>query len=129
MVIVLWSYLDGGRGLRNCIPGPLSDDTTARSVARYLKRAKSVCLKTQQAIREVLMEIKEPKPWEECFFSGLSPPESLIGRHRRDPSQAITLWRAVAMLLRGSETLSASPCLLMARAREKAEQRKSRFLI
>jgi hypothetical protein len=129
IVIVLWSYLDGKRGLRSCIPGQLSDDTTARSVARYLKRAKSVCLKTQQAIREVLIETKEPRPWEECFFSGLSPPESLIGRHRRDPSQAVILWRALAMLLRGSKTLSASPCLLMARAKEKAEQRKSRFLI
>jgi hypothetical protein len=129
MVIVLWSYLDGGRGLHNCIPGRLSHDTTARSVARYLKRAKRACMKTQQAIREVLLEIKEPRPWEECFFSGLSPPESLIGRHRRDPSQADTLWRAVAMLLVGSEILSASPCHLMARAREKAEQRKSRFLI
>jgi hypothetical protein len=76
-----------------------------------------------------LMEIKEPRPWEECFFSGLSPPESLIGRHRRDPSQASILWRVLAMLLRGSETLSTSPCHLMARARQKAEQRKSRFLI
>jgi hypothetical protein len=129
IVIVLWSYLDGKRGLRNCIPGQLSDDTTAKSVARYLKRAKSVCMKTQQAIREVLIETKEPRPWEECFFSGLSPPESLIRRHRRDPSQAIILWRALAMLLRGSETLSSSPCHLMARARKKAEQRRSPFMI
>jgi hypothetical protein len=128
MVIVLWSYLDGKRGLRNCIPGRLSNDTTARSVARYLKRAKRVCMKTQQAIREVLMEIKEPRPWEECFFSGLSPPQSLLERHR-DPSQVTILWRALAMLLRGSETLSASPCLLMARARKKAEQRRSPFMM
>ncbi|MFQ5918369.1 MAG: hypothetical protein ACE5I0_11215, partial [Candidatus Binatia bacterium] len=69
-----------------------------------------------------------PRPWEECFAHGLSPPQSLIKRHR-DPSQANILWRALAMLLRGSETLSVNPCLLMARAREKAEKRKSRFLI
>ena len=129
IIIVLWSYLDGKRGLRNCIPGQLSDDITARSVARYLKRAKRASMKTQQAIREVLMEIEQPRPWEECFFSGLSPPQSLIGRHHHDPSQAVTLWRALAMLLGGSEILSASPAPLMARAREKAEQRKSRFLI
>jgi len=55
--------------------------------------------------------------------------ESLIKRHRRDPSQAGILWRALAMLVRGSETLSANPCLLMARAREKAQQRLSPFLI
>ena len=128
MLIVLWSYLDGGRGLRNCIPGQLSNDTTARSVARYLKRAKKACMKTQQSIREVLMEIKEPRPGEECFFSGLSPPRSLLDRHR-DPSQVTILWRALAMLLLGSETLSASPCLLMARARKKAEQRRSPFMM
>mgnify|MGYP001816890849 FL=1 len=129
IIIVLWSYLDGKRGLRNCIPGQLSNDITARSVARYLKRAKRACMKTQQAIREVLMEIKEPRPWEEGFFSGLSPPQSLLERHRLDPSQATILWRALAMLLRGSETLSASPCLLMARARKKAEQRRSPFMM
>ena len=129
IVILLWSYLDGERGIRKCIRGELAYDVTARTLARYLKRAKAVCLKTQQAIREVLMEIKKPRPWEECFFSGLSPPESLIGRHRRDPSQATTLWRALAMLLRGSETLLASPCHLMARARKKAEQRRSPFLV
>lgn len=129
IVILLWSYLDGERGIRNCIPPELGNDTTARSLARYLKRAKTVCLKTQQAIREVWMEIKEPRPWEKCFFSGLSPPQSLIKRHRRDPSQVGILWRALAMLLRGSKTLSANPCLLMARAREKSEQRRSRFLL
>ena len=129
IVILLWSYLDGERGIRKCIRGELAYDVTARTLARYLKRAKAVCLKTQQAIREVLMEIIEPRPWEECLFSGLSPPESLIKRHRRDPSQAGILWRALAMLVCGSETLSANPCLLMARAREKAQQRLSPFLI
>ena len=129
IIILLWSYLDGERGLYHSIPGPLSNDTTARSVARYIKRAKRACVQTQQAIREVFMEIKEPRPWEECFFRGLSPPASLIERHRRDPSQVGILWRALAMLLRGSETLKAFPCHLMARAREKSEQRRYPFLI
>lgn len=129
IVALLWTYLNGERGIHNCIPPEIDTAATPRTLARYLKRAKAVCLKTQQAIREVLIEIKEPRPWEECFFSGLSPPESLIKRHRRDPSQAGILWRALAMLVRGSETLSANPCLLMARAREKAQQRLSPFLI
>ncbi|MDY6953707.1 MAG: hypothetical protein SWE60_19540 [Thermodesulfobacteriota bacterium] len=129
IIILLWSYLDGQSGIRHCIPGELADDVTARTLARYLKRAKTVCLETQQAIREVLIETKEPRPWEESFFRGLSPPQTLIERHRRDPSQTGILWRALAMLLRGSETPSASPCLLMTRAREKSDERKSRFLI
>lgn len=128
IVALIWSYLDGQRGIHNAIAPEFSNDTTARSLARYLKRAKAVCLKTQQAIREVFIEIKEPRPWDECFAHGLPPPQSLIKRHR-DPSQVTILWRALAMLLRGSETLSVNPCLLMARARKKAEKRKSRFLI
>jgi hypothetical protein len=70
MVLLLWSYLDGNRGLRNSIPGWLSHDTTARSVARYLKRAKRACMKTQQAIREVLIEIKEPGHGSNAFSAG-----------------------------------------------------------
>jgi hypothetical protein len=100
----------------------------ARTLARYVKRAKALCLNTQQAIREVFIEQKEPRPWEECFPRGLSPPSSLCKRHR-EPSSAAKLWRALAMLLQGSKTLSASPCLLMARAREKSEQRHAPFLV
>jgi hypothetical protein len=128
IVALMWTYLDGEKGIHNCIPPQLDTATTPRTLARYLQRAKAVCLKTQQAIREVLMETKEPRPWEECFFRGLSPPEGLIKRHR-EPSPAGMLWRTLAMLLQGSEALSASPCHLMARAREKSEQRRSPFLI
>lgn len=128
IVALLWSYLDGEKGIHTCIPEELDTAVTPRTLARYLKRAKAVCLKTQQAIREVLIQQKEPRPWEECFKSGLSPPESLIKRHRK-PSPAGMLWRALAMLLKGSQTLSISPCLLMARAKEKAKQRRFPFLI
>jgi hypothetical protein len=125
---LLWAYLDGGKGIHTCIPQELDEAASPRTLARYLKRATALCLKTQQAIREVLMEQMEPGPWEKCFKSGLSPPESLLNRHR-EPSQAAILWRALSMLLKGSKTLSANPCLLMARAKEKAETRRSRFLI
>jgi hypothetical protein len=89
---------------------------------------KAICLETQQAIREILIEIKEPRPWDESFPEGLSPPEKLIKRHR-DPSRISILWRALAMLLLGSKTLSANPCILMARARTKSESRNCRFLL
>lgn len=128
IVALLWIYLEGGRGIHNSIPQELDKAAQPRTLARYLKRAKAVSLETQQAIREVLIEIKEPRPWEECFIKGRSPPERLIKRHR-DPSQVSVLWRALAMLLVGSETLSVNPCLLMARARTKAELRGSRFLL
>ena len=128
VVALLWCYLDGGKGIHNALPPQLEHAVTPRTLARYLKRAKALSLKTQQSIREVLIEQKEPRPWEQCFQNGLSPPESLIKRHR-EPSPAGMLWRALAMLLQGSQALSASPCLLMARAREKAEQRLAPFLM
>jgi hypothetical protein len=128
IAVLLWAYLDGGKGIHTCIPQGLDEAADPRTLARYLKRAIALGLKTQQAVREVLIEQKEPGPWEELFKSGLSPPESLLNRHR-EPSQAAILWRALSMLHNGSKTLSANPCLLMARARQKAEKRRSRFLV
>ena len=128
VVALLWCYLDGEKGIHHAIEPELDDAASPRTLARYLKRAKALCLKTQQAIREVLIEQKEPGPWEQCFKSGLSPPASLMKRHR-EPSPAGMLWRALAMLLKGSETLATQPCLLMARARQKAEQRQAPFLM
>lgn len=128
ILALLWTYLDGDKGMHNCIAQELEGAAEPRTLARYLKRAKAACLQTQQAIREVLIEQKEPEPWEECFRSGLSPPANLMKRHRQ-LSAAGMLWRALSMLLRGSEILATQPCLLMARARQKAEQRKAPFLI
>lgn len=128
IVALLWVYLEGDNGIHKCIPQELDRAASPRTLARYLKRAKAACLETQQAIREVLIEIIEPRPWDECFAEGLSPPEKLIKRHR-EPSTVSTLWRALEMLFIGSETLSTTPCILMARARTKSEHRNCRFLL
>ena len=128
VVALLWTYLEGDSGIHKCIPQKLDKAAAPRTLARYLKRAKAVCTETQQAIREVLIELKEPRPWDESFAEGLSPPERLVKRHR-DPSSVAILWRALAMLLISSETLSANPCILMARARTKSQSRNRRFLL
>jgi hypothetical protein len=128
ILALLWSYLEGGKGIHISIPQELYEAASPRTLARYLKRAKAVCLETQQAIREVLIEVRDPRPWDEGFHQGLSPPESLSKRYR-DSSKVTTLWRSLTILLIGSKTLSATPSVLMARARHKAEQRISRFLI
>ncbi len=128
ILALLWAYLEGGKGMHESIPQGLYDAATPRTLARYVKRAKAVCLETQQAIREVLIEIRDPGPWDESFHQGLSPPESLRKRYR-DSASATTLWRSLTILALGSKTLLATPSVLMARARQKAEQRKSRFLI
>jgi hypothetical protein len=128
VVALLWCYLDGGKGVHNTLPPELEHSVGAKTLSRYVKRAKALSLKTQQAIREVLIEQKDPRPWEDCFSSGLSPPASFLKRHQ-ESSPAAKLWRALAMLIQGSQTLAVSPCLLMARAKEKSEQRLAPFLL
>lgn len=125
---LLWHYLDGQSGIQHAVADELADTVEPRTLARYLKRAKAIAIKTQQAIREVLIEQKEPRPWEECFDQGRSPPDRLSKLHR-NPSCASMLWRALMMLVKGSEALSIPPCLLMARALQRASFTGSPFLL
>ena len=128
IVAVLWAYLHGGKGIYNSIDPQLEEAAAPRTLARYLKRAKAVCRQTQQAIRKVLIDLKEPRPWDQCFAHGLSPPERLLNRHR-DAAGTRILWQALAMLRIGALNLSTAPCLLMARARTLAQLRQCRFLL
>jgi len=128
IVAVLWVYLQGGRGIYNSIDPQLESAASPRTLARYLKRAKAVCRHTQQAIRKVLIDLKEPRPWDECFAHGLSPPQRSFKRHR-DAAGTRILWRTLAMLRIGSLNLSTAPCLLMARATTFAQLRQCRFLL
>ena len=108
ILALLWAYLEGGKGMHESIPQGLYDAATPRTLARYVKRAKAVCLETQQAIREVLIEARDPRPWDESFHQGLSPPQSLRKR-QRDSASATILWRSLAILFLGSKTLLATP--------------------
>jgi len=128
VVALLWHYLDSQAGIHNSIPDELSEATEPRTLAGYLKRAKAVAIKTQQTIREVLIEQIEHRPWEDYFDQGRSPPDRLSKLHR-NPSQATTLWRALMMLVAGSEALSIQPCLLMARAQQRTKLTGSHFLL
>ncbi len=128
VVALLWAYLESGKGLHNCIPQKLYQAASPKTLFRYFKQAKTVCRQTQQSIREVLIEVTEPRPWDDCFFHGLSPPEGFFKRHRNAPETG-ALWRALSMLRIGSRNLSKAPSLLMARARTAAQQKHLRFLV
>ena len=128
IVALLWAYLDSGKGLHNGIPQQLDQAASPKTLWRYFKQAKTVCRQTQQSIREVLIEVTEPRPWDDCFFHGLSPPQGFFNRHR-DVPKTRDLWRTLSMLRIGSRTLSKAPCLLMARARTAAQQKHLRFLM
>jgi hypothetical protein len=128
IVALLWAYLQSGKGLHNGIPQKLYQAASPKTLWRYFKQAKTVCRQTQQSIREVLIEVTEPRPWDDCFFHGLSPPEGFFKWHR-DVPKTRNLWRALTMLRIGSKNLSKAPSLLMARARTAAQQKHLRFLV
>jgi len=56
VLALLWAYIEGGKGMHNSIPQELDEAAAPRTLARYVKRAKALCLETQQAIREALIE-------------------------------------------------------------------------
>jgi hypothetical protein len=116
-------------GMHNCLPGELSDEVSARSVARHLKSAKANAVETQQFIREVLIEKIEPRPVEELFSGGLDPPESLLQRQAKEPKKVSTLWRALYMVHQGAKALSIDPRTLLAWANQKSRQKNRCFLI
>ena len=125
---LLWVYLSQANGVHNALPHELADAAQPRSLARYLAKAKAVAMFTQQAIREALIQIKEPEPWDEGFVYGLSPPDRHFEKFR-EPAQPIILWRAIAMVLTACKTLPTAPCLIMARASDIMRKRKKRFLL
>jgi hypothetical protein len=128
IVALLWAYFQNESGYYNQCGHYLDKAAAPRTLARYLKRAKAVCRTTQQAIRQVLIERSEPRPWDQGFAHGLSPPGWLIKRHR-DPDSTGILWRALAMLNIGANKLLIAPCLLMARAKKISETQNIRFLL
>lgn len=128
IVLILWCYLSSEWGFERCSSPPLYGIAYGKKISRYLSKAKEVSLYTQQYIREVVIERTEPGLWENLFPDGLSPPESMIQRQRRNPSPVVILWRAFAMLFHGSATLGEPCCLLLARAQERAIQHGNPFL-
>ena len=125
---LLWAYFQNQAGYYKNWDPRFDQAAAPRTLARYLKRAKAVCRTTQQAIRQVLIEQSEPRPWDQGFAHGLSPPDWLIKRHH-DPHATGIVWRALAMLDIGAKKLLIAPCLLMARAKTKSETQNIRFLL
>lgn len=119
LVLKLWERLDSPRrrvGHQPLVPD-LHEHVTDRTVQRWLRRAQVRALEVQQAIRFAVMERCEPRPVEKLFPSGLSPPERLLRRRWRDPTEVGELWRALAILFGGAVELGISCSLLLAEAR------------
>lgn len=124
LVLLLWSWLDGDRGLLTSEPvlPDLSHCASTRTVQRWFRRLLPDAMSIQQAIRLALIERSEPRPVEQMFPSGLPPPAGLVRRLRRGPSaEFVRLWRALALLLGGAIKLDVQVAVLLAEARGRGD--------
>jgi hypothetical protein len=121
IAVKLWAWLDGDCGIhrRREVFASLDGVGSERTVQRWMQRALPDALDMQQAIRLAVIQRCEPRPVDDLFRGGLSPPPSLLRRHRQNPLPASTLWRAFAMLVTSASQLSLPVCTLLAEARRR----------
>ena len=117
-VLALFGWLSAPCGLVDHEPivFDLKSVPSHRTMQRWLQRALSKALETQQAYRLAVIERCEPRPVESLFPGGLSPPE-WPRRPWRDPPLVANLWRAYALILGAAVNLRLPAALLLAEAR------------
>jgi len=103
----------------------LEDVRSERTLQRWRRRAALVALHVQQAVRHALIERCEPRPVEELFEAGLSPPGDVSAA----PTPVTTLQRGLSMALQGARALDLSLATLLAEARRRWTEPTNRFPI
>lgn len=119
IVVRLWAWLDGGRGLQHCLPvlADMDQAGSTRSAQRWLCRALPCADMFAQAARRAVIERSEPRPVEHLFPAGLSPPDGLARRRWRAPLAVGQLWTGLATIVQGAVALPLPATLLLAEAR------------
>lgn len=127
VALSLWSWLSADKGLHTHEPvlPELREHPSTRTQQRWLARALPLAMATQQAVRHALIERSEPRPVEQLFESGLSPPK----RRWRAPSSVWTLSTGLAHLITGSVALDVTIPRLLAEARGRQHRKDGPFLI
>jgi hypothetical protein len=117
----IWAWIGSEVGFqkRREVLEALEECGSDRSVQRWTARALDRAMEIQQAIRLAIIEESEPRPIESMFEGGLSPPEAVMKRRWRSPSNVETLWRAYAMLLVAARELARHASCLLAGARRR----------
>ena len=100
-----------------------------RTVGRWFRRAFDVSLDTHQSLREAVIEWCEPRPIEELYRSGLSPPERLLRRPWRSRKDAARTWRNLVLLSSARRDLEVPIAQLLARAHTIANINHRQFLL
>ena len=119
VVLKLWAWLSSNVGLCHYdeVSVGLERHGSRRSVQRWLARALPHALRIQQHIRGAIIERSEPRPVEQMFPRGLSPPDGLLRRRWQDPNAVVMLWRGLALLLGGASRFDVPTTVLLAEAR------------
>ena len=119
IVIKLYSWLNNQSGLYSRSPAKdvVGIAITPRTMLRWLRRTLPGAMAIQQAIREAVIERCEPRPIEQLFSSGLSPPDGLLRRRWKEAALTLTLWRGFALLFGAAIELDINPALILAEAR------------
>jgi hypothetical protein len=121
LLLKLWSYLSSARGLlhyEEVVPALLKHGCE-RTIQRWLKRIGPSVLAFEQAVVQAAIERSEPRPVEQLFPGGLSPPDTLMRRHWLDPARTSTLWQGLAWTFGGAIKLGVSTTALLAEVRRR----------
>jgi hypothetical protein len=121
LLLKLWGWLSSEKGLlrhEEVIPS-LTKHGCERTLSRWLARALPCALDFERAVVFGTVERSEPRPVEQLFPRGLSPPDTLLRRRWRDPARTSTLWQGLAWLLGGAIELGLSTTALLAEVRRR----------
>jgi hypothetical protein len=134
VVLRIWAWISSAGGLfkhRELFEELDEGCGCDRTLQRWTARAMGSALDVQQAIRAAILELRrsEPRPEEDWFRGGLSPPSAVTSRRWCWPTSHQALWRAFAMLFVGAKELGIPIATLLAEARRRWHPQNDSFPI
>lgn len=120
VMLRIWGWVSSAAGFHNrteVFEGLESNCGGDRTVQRWTRAAMSNGIEIQQAIRLVIIEESEPRPFERLFEGDLSPPDGVMKRRWTSSTQLNALYQGYAMLLVAARELAKHASRLLAGAR------------
>jgi hypothetical protein len=123
LTVKLWTWLSSGRGVQTYDEAvdDLEQVGARRTVQRWLRGLAPRGLLLQQALRTAVIERLEPKPVEDLFPGGVSPPWSVGCRRWKAPDEVYSLATALTFLFAGAVVLGTTATVLLAEAHRRLD--------
>lgn len=123
VAVKLWTYLSSGRGVQTYdeVVDDLEQVGARRTVQRWLRGLAPSALRLQQALRTAVIERLEPRPVEDLFPGGVSPPWSVGCRRWKAPEGVYSLATALTFLFAGALALRTTATVLLAEAHRRLD--------